>query len=81
MARFVTEHTSYPSERQNPAAKPSDPSLESNTVPSLCAELHASGPGNNAKTGSDVDGLSHLVYDQQVTSETLVNHALDWLLE
>ncbi|CAG7985062.1 unnamed protein product [Penicillium nalgiovense] len=81
MARFVTEHTSYPSERQNSASKPSDPGLQNTTARSIYAELYASDHPDNAKTGSDVDDLSHLLYDQQVTTEALVNHALDWLLE
>jgi hypothetical protein len=30
---------------------------------------------------SGVQGLSDLLHDEQVTSEALVNHAIDWLLE
>ncbi|KAF3026049.1 hypothetical protein E8E15_003346 [Penicillium rubens] len=81
MARFVTEHTSYPSERQDSAANTIDPALQSTTARSICAERHVPDHDNNAKTGCSIDDLSHLLYDQQVTSEALVNHALDWLLE
>ncbi|KAJ5944658.1 hypothetical protein N7516_004826 [Penicillium verrucosum] len=81
MARFVTEHTSYPSERQTSAVQPCDPGLESTTARSMCAELHTYDPANNVQTSSEVDHLSHLLDDEQVTSEALVNHALDWLLE
>jgi hypothetical protein len=31
--------------------------------------------------GSGVQGLSDLLHDEQVASEALVNHAIDWLLE
>lgn len=81
MARFLTEHSSYLSERQTATFQPSGLAPESTTARSVCAESHVSDPANHVDTGSEVNDLSDLLYDQQVTSEGLVNHAIDWLLE
>lgn len=81
MARFLTEHSSYLSERQTATFQPSALGPESTTARSVCAEPHVSDPSNHVETGSEVNGLSDLLHDQQVTSEGLVSHAIDWLLE
>lgn len=77
MARFLTEHSSYLSERQAATFQPSGLGPESTTARSVSAESHVS----DVETGPGVNDLSDLLYDQQVTSEGLVNHAIDWLLE
>ena len=77
MARFLTEHSSYLSRRQIATFQPSGLGPGSTTARSLYAESHLS----DVETGSEANDLSDLLYDQRVTSEGLVNNAIDWLLE
>ncbi|KAJ5970564.1 uncharacterized protein N7479_000482 [Penicillium vulpinum] len=81
MARFLTEHSSYISERKTCTMQPSGLDPETTTASNICAKAPASDSVNNVETGPDMNDLSDLLHDQQVTSEALVSHAIDWLLE
>ncbi|KAJ5372717.1 hypothetical protein N7517_004723 [Penicillium concentricum] len=81
MARFLTEHSSSLSERQTSSNQPSGLGPENITASNINVEPPAHDPVNNSETGCDVDNLSSLLHDQQVSSEALVNHAIDWLLD
>jgi hypothetical protein len=92
MSRFLTEHSSDLSERQMPATQP-DAGTEHITTRHTSADIDSTadnpkipGPGpsqtiDHMELGSGAQSLSDLLHDEQVTSEALVNHAIDWLLE
>lgn len=90
MARFLTEHSSDLSERQIPGIQP-EAGTERTAIRHTSADMDStaenpemSGPAqtiDRMELGSGVQGLSDLLHDEQVTSEALVNHAIDWLLE
>lgn len=90
MSRFLTEHSSDLSERQMPATQP-EAGTEHITTRRTSADIdytaeNPENPGSShtvdhMELGSGVQGLSDLLHDEQVTSEALVNHAIDWLLE
>lgn len=78
MARFITEHSSIPFERKKSAL----PSLE----PVLSDIQGLNGRDGNvtdetASHGPQWGILSTLLSDRSLTSEAVVNNALDWLLE
>lgn len=84
MARFITEHSSIPPEQK----KSTLPSLE--PVLSDIQALPGGLNGRDGKTGSTDETASHgpewgilstLLSDRSLTSEAVVNNALDWLLE
>ncbi|KAJ5313056.1 hypothetical protein N7508_003886 [Penicillium antarcticum] len=90
MSRFLTEHSSDLSERQMPIMQPEEV-IEQNITRHKSADIdftaeHPELTGapqaiDNLEIGSEVQGLSDLLHDENVTSEALVNHAIDWLLE
>ncbi|KAJ6032846.1 uncharacterized protein N7446_008860 [Penicillium canescens] len=90
MSRFLTEHSSDLSERQMPATQPEAGTEHITTrhtsadIDSTADNLKIPGPSHiidHMELSSGVQGLSDLLHDEQVTSEALVNHAIDWLLE
>jgi hypothetical protein len=90
MSRFLTEHSSDLSERQMPVKQPEAGTERTNThhtsaeVESTIENPEMPGASqaiDHMEISSGVQGLSDLLHDEQVTSEALVNHAIDWLLE
>ncbi|KAJ5510231.1 hypothetical protein N7453_002334 [Penicillium expansum] len=81
MARFLTEHSSYLSERQISTLQPSGLDPESTNTLGISVENSTPVFVNNKESDSEMGDLSNLLHDQQVTNDALVNHAIDWLLE
>lgn len=81
MARFLTEHSSYLSERQISTLQPSGLDPESTNALDISVENSTPVLVNNMESDSEMGDLSNLLHDQQVTNDALVNHAIDWLLE
>lgn len=97
LARFVIEHTAILAERQTPGPQPSSlprPSQYNTSDESgilgltgslktesalLIPPSHARASGSDRESGNGK--LSALLNDHSLTSEALVNNALNWLLE
>ncbi|KAJ5757232.1 uncharacterized protein N7511_007414 [Penicillium nucicola] len=90
MSRFLTEHSSDLSERQMPKMPPDAGKERTITRHASVVIEHTAEypqmPGTSQtmdyiQLGPGVPGLSDLLHDEKVTSEALVNHAIDWLLD
>jgi hypothetical protein len=93
LARFVIEHTAILAERQTPGLQPSSlpqPSKYNTSDESgilgltgrLKTESSLLVPPSHTRVSDRESGkLSDLLNDHSLTSEALVNNALNWLLE
>ena len=81
MARFITEHSSIPSEQKKSTLPSLEPVLsDMQALPGLNG--NATAPTDETTShGPEWDILSTLLSDRSLTSEAVVNNALDWLLE
>lgn len=83
MARFITEHASIPPVRKQSALPSLEPILVDSAaqgIPGLNGH-NLTGTDEAASTGAEWGVLSTLLSDRSMTSEAVVNNALDWLLE
>ena len=82
MARFITEHSSIPSEQKKSTLPSLEPVLSD--VQALPGGLNGNATAPTDETashGPEWGILSTLLSDRSLTSEAVVNNALDWLLE
>ena len=85
MARFITEHSSIPPEQKKATLPSLEPVLSD--MQALPGGLNSSGGNATGSTdetashGPERGILSTLLSDRSLTSEAVVNNALDWLLE
>lgn len=81
MARFITEHSSIPSEQKKSTLPSLEPVLsDMQALPGLNGNATAP-TDETASHGPEWGILSTLLSDRSLTSEAVVNNALDWLLE
>ncbi|ODM14251.1 hypothetical protein SI65_08402 [Aspergillus cristatus] len=84
MARFITEHASIPPVRKQSTLPSLEPVLVDSAtacVAGLNGHGGLSGTDETGSTGAEWGVLSTLLSDRSLTSEAVVNNALDWLLE
>lgn len=82
MARFLTEHASIPPVRKQSALPSLEPVLDSTAQGVSGLNGHSlTGTDETGSTGTEWGVLSTLLSDRSMTSEAVVNNALDWLLE
>lgn len=81
MARFITEHNSIPNQRKQNTLPSLEPILP-DSDPAPPPHLNGNGLTNEAAShGAEWGVLSTLLSDRSLTSDAVVNNALDWLLE
>lgn len=84
MARFITEHASIPPVRKQstlPSLEPVSVDSATQAVAGLNGYGGLTGTDETGSTGAEWGVLSTLLSDRSLTSEAVVNNALDWLLE
>lgn len=85
MARFITEHASIPPVRKQSTLPSLEPVLVDPATQGLPGLNGLNGgfigSTDEASTGTEWGVLSTLLSDRSLTSEAVVNNALDWLLE